>query len=127
MIPSPGRQDADDAVARHGAAVGREAHRQIAIDAADRNRGALLTAAGRLIFDALGALEAEPAAVELGLLLDGGGALLLVVGIHRARDVGGAHLAAPHGREHLVERRARQPRQRALQLLVGIGDLGALA
>ena len=30
--------DADDAVARHGAAVGREAHRQIAVDAADRDR-----------------------------------------------------------------------------------------
>ena len=34
------RQDADDAVARHRAAVGREPHRQIGVDAADRDRRA---------------------------------------------------------------------------------------
>ena len=40
-----GRHDADDAVARNGAAIGGEAHRQVAVDAADRN-GALVLAAG---------------------------------------------------------------------------------
>jgi hypothetical protein len=51
--------------------------------------------------------------------------LFLVVGIHRARDVGGLHLAAPDRRHHVLDRGARQPRQRALQLVVGIFDLGA--
>jgi hypothetical protein len=51
---------------------------------------------------------------------------LLVVGIHRARDVGGAHLAAADRRHHLLDRGAREPRQRALQLLVGVVLLGAL-
>ena len=46
--------------------------------------------------------------------------LFLVVGIHRARDVGGLHLAAPDRRHHVVDRGPRQPRQRALQLVVGV-------
>ena len=36
--PLARREDADDAVARHRAAVGRKAHRQVAVDAADRDR-----------------------------------------------------------------------------------------
>ena len=52
-------------------------------------------------------------------------AFFLVIGIHRARDVGGLHLAASDRRHHVVDRGARQPRQRALQLVVGIFDLGA--
>src|SRR5262249_60698775 len=78
-------------------------------------------------FDRLRLLESEPAALRLRLLRDGGGALLLVVGIHGAHDVGGAHLAATDRRHHLLDRGARQPRQRALELFVGIDDFRALA
>ena len=41
-------------------------------------------------------------------------ALLLVVGIHGARDVGRPHLAAADRGEHVVDRGARQARQRAV-------------
>ncbi len=81
--------------------------------------------AGTLNFTALAEFQAEPAALRLRR--NRRDALVLVVGIHGARDVGGLHLAAADRRHHVVDRGARQPRQRALQLLVGIFDLGALA
>ena len=65
-------------------------------------------------------------ASDLRLRRHGRGALLLVVGIHGAGDVGGLHFAAADRRHHVFDRGARQPRQRAGELLVGIGDLGAL-
>src|SRR5262249_50609076 len=67
------------------------------------------------------------AALGLRLLRDGGGALLLVVGVHGAYDVGGTHLAAADRRHHLLDRGPRQPPQRALELLVGIDDFRTLA
>src|SRR5262249_9768667 len=120
-----GREDADDAVARHRSAIGCEAHRQVGVDAPDRDCSAGL--AGHLHFDRLGFFQPEPAALRLRLLRDGGGALLLVVGVHGAYDVGSAHLAATDRRHHLLDRGPRQPRQRALQLLVGTDACRALA
>ena len=59
------RQDADDAVARHRAAVRREAHRQIAVDAADRDRAAVCSAVRHLEHHRLALLQPEPAALGL--------------------------------------------------------------
>ena len=82
-------------------------------------------APGQLELHRLGAFEAEPAAFRLRR--NRRDALVLVVGIHGAHDVGRPHLAAADRRHHVVDRCARQPRQRAFELLVGIFDLGALA
>ena len=65
-------------------------------------------------------LQAEPAAFRLRLARHGRGAFFLVVGIHGAGDVGGLQFAAADRRHHLFDRGARQPRQRAGELLVGI-------
>src|SRR5262249_52440028 len=119
------RENADDTVTRHRSAIGCEAHRQVGIDATDRDCRAGL--ARHLHFDRFRFLEPKPAALGLRLLRDGGSALLLVVGIHGAYHVGSAHLAAADRRHHLLDRGARQPRQRALELFVGIDDFGALA
>ena len=82
---------------------------------------------GTLNLTEVSLLEAEPAALGLAASTAmRGRALFLVVGIHRARDVGGLQFAAADRRHHLLDRGARQPRQRAVQLFVGIGDLGAL-
>ncbi len=51
--------------------------------------------------------------------------LFLVVRIHRARDVGRLQFATPDRSHHILDRGARQPGQRPLQLVVGIFDLGA--
>src|SRR4029453_12331217 len=59
-------ENADNTVARYCSAVGRKSHRQIGVDAADRNCGAWLS--GNLRFDGLGSLEPEPAAFRLRLL-----------------------------------------------------------
>ena len=114
------RDDADDAVARHRAAVRREVDRQVGIDAADRDRRRRC-APDRAATSAL-QLDRQPLLLRRRSAAD---ALFLVVGIHRARDVGGPHLAAADRRHHVVDRGARQPRQRALQLVVGVFDLGA--
>src|SRR5579871_2997400 len=116
------RHDADDAVARHRAAVRRKADRQFGVDTANRNRA---VAAGRFELDRFGALEAKPATFRFRRRR--GYALVLVVRIHGAHDVGGAHFAAADRRHDIVDRGAGQPRQGAFELLVRIGDLGALA
>src|SRR5665213_2936528 len=57
------RNDADDAVARHRAAIGRELDRQVGIDAADRNRRRAARRIGRrfqLELDREALLGAEP-------------------------------------------------------------------
>ena len=60
--PLARRQNADDAVARHGAAVRREAHRQVAPQAANRNeRASLVPSPGTLKTRLAALLEAEPA------------------------------------------------------------------
>ena len=124
--PLARREDADNAVARHRAAVRRKTDRQVAVDAADRDRRANRGDARHLELDRGELLQAEPAAFRLGLHRHGGGALFLVVGIHGARDVRGFQFAAPDRRHHVFDGRARQPRQRAGELLVRVGDLGAL-
>ena len=95
------------------------------IDAADRDRRAVLAVSGTLNFTALARLSPNQPLSAFGAAR--GDALVLVVGIHGAHDVGGFHLAAADRRHHVVDRGARKPRQRAFELLVGIGDLGALA
>ena len=54
-----------------------------------------------------------------------GFALLLEIGIDRAHHVGRIEFAAPDADEHVVDRAARQARQRALQL--GVGELAPRA
>ena len=97
---------------------GANLHRQVGIDAADRNRrrGCAPDAGGDFSFSLTARLFLAPKRAD---------ALFLVVGIHRAGDVGGLHLAAADRGHHVVDRGARQPRQRALQLVVGVFDLGA--
>ena len=99
------RDDADDAVAGHGAAAGREAHRQVAARAADGDGLSALVPALVRIAAAPGiwnsmpvpALQAEPA-VFLGRLRDVVDALVLVVGIDGAQHVDGGNLAAARHR-----------------------------
>src|SRR5215469_16453657 len=120
-----GRQNADDAIARDSAPNGREANRQVGIDAADRDRAAAFLR--QLELDGLGTFQPEPAALGPRLLRHRGDALFLVIWVHGARDVGGAHLATTDRRHHVLDRGARKPRQRALQFFVRVDDLGALA
>src|ERR1700678_3973576 len=64
--------------------------------------------------------EAEPAAF-VARERRTGFPLLLEIGIDRAHDVGRINLAAADADEDVVDRGARQPRQRALEL--GVAEL----
>ena len=119
-----GREDANDAVARHRTALRSEAHRQIGIDAADGDCAAFCFRR-QLELHRPAKCQAEPAA--FGLRRDRSNALVLVVGIHGADHVGCLHLAATDRRHHVIDRCAGQPRQGAFELFVRIFDLGALA
>ncbi len=79
-----------------------------------------------LEFDRRQFLQAEPAAVRFWIGGHGGGALFLVVGIHGARDVRSFQFAASDRSHHIFDRRTRQTRQRAREILVRVSDLRAL-
>src|SRR2546427_13240240 len=70
--PLPRRHDADDAITRHGAAVWREAYRQVGVDPTDRNGGAFVLAAWHLELHCLGLSEAEPAGLRARRARSGG-------------------------------------------------------
>src|SRR5579864_5021248 len=90
------RQDADDALAGHRAALRREANGQIAANTADRN-GVLrvIALAKRLEHQAGRLVEAEPAAVALRRR-GASGALVLEVWMNGAHHVARIHLAPPN-------------------------------
>ena len=123
--PLPRRADADDPFPRHGAAFGRKAHRHVPIDAAQRQRRAVLVLARNAKHE-MGCLgEAEPAAF-VARQRRAGLSILLEIGVDRADDVGGIDLAAADADEDVVDRRARQPRQRALEFCVAEFAPGSL-
>ena len=116
-----GREDPDDAVSRDRAAIGREAHRQVARLTPDGDRPVRLGGTrGHLEAEVLRLLETEPAGVAL--LRSGAGlARLDDLGMDGPDHIARKHLAAPDRGQHVVRRGTRQARERGPELVLGEG------
>ena len=117
------RENANNPISRHRAAVRRETHGQIAAKAPDGQRAAArpVVLTRHLEHQVRRFFQAEPAELGQSLRRAGGALLGLDAGIHRAQHVAGIHFAPADGAENIFDRLAREPGQRGLHHVVGEG------